>query len=86
MQWRKSPEEHPKVEKFSSKSGLTKLGAGNARSRFEGGMKLAETAKTASLQEETRIFNTPQDIIEYSNAYQWMKKGFKTDGDAQVVF
>jgi acetyl-CoA synthetase len=43
-------------------------------------MKLADTAKTASLQEETRIFNTPQKIIEHSNAYQWMKKkGFKTE-------
>ncbi|NPV61584.1 MAG: acetate--CoA ligase [Methanotrichaceae archaeon] len=43
-------------------------------------MKLAETAKTAALQEETRIFNTPQWIVEHSNAYQWMKKkGFKTE-------
>ncbi len=41
---------------------------------------MADTAKTASLQEETRIFNTPQAIIEQSNAYQWMKKkGFKTE-------
>ncbi|MEM0498417.1 MAG: AMP-binding protein, partial [Methanothrix sp.] len=41
---------------------------------------MAETAKTAVLQEETRIFNTPQWIIEYSNSYQWMKKkGFKTE-------
>ncbi len=43
---------------------------------------MAETAKTSSLQEETRIFNTPQDIIEHSNAYQWMmKKGFKTEAE-----
>jgi len=43
-------------------------------------MKLADTAKTAALQEETRIFNTPQWIVEHSNAYQWMKKkGFKTE-------
>jgi len=45
-----------------------------------GGYKLAETAKTAVLQEETRIFNTPQWIIEHSNSFQWMKKkGFKTE-------
>jgi acetyl-CoA synthetase len=43
-------------------------------------MKLADTAKTAALQEETRIFNTPQWIVEHSNAFQWMKKkGFKTE-------
>jgi acetyl-CoA synthetase len=41
---------------------------------------LADTAKTAVLQEETRIFNTPKWIIEHSNAFQWMqKKGFKTE-------
>ena len=41
---------------------------------------MADTAKTSSLQEETRIFNTPKDIIEHSIAYQWMmKKGFKTE-------
>ena len=41
---------------------------------------MADTAKTSSLQEETRIFNTPQKIIEHSIAYQWMKKkGFKTE-------
>ncbi|MBN1323443.1 MAG: acetate--CoA ligase [Methanotrichaceae archaeon] len=41
---------------------------------------MAETAKTAVLQEETRIFNTPQWIIEHSNSFQWMKKkGFKTE-------
>ena len=43
-------------------------------------MKTADTAKTAVLQEETRIFNTPKWIIEHSNSYQWMKKkGFKTE-------
>ncbi len=41
---------------------------------------MADTAKTAVLQEETRIFNTPKWIIEHSNSYQWMqKKGFKTE-------
>ncbi|MCK9565501.1 MAG: acetate--CoA ligase [Methanothrix sp.] len=40
----------------------------------------SDTAKTAVLQEETRIFNTPQWIVEHSNSYQWMKKkGFKTE-------
>ena len=43
---------------------------------------MAETAKTAALQEETRIFNTPQWIVEHSNAFQWMKKkGFKTEAE-----
>ncbi|MDD3973435.1 MAG: AMP-binding protein, partial [Methanothrix soehngenii] len=42
----------------------------------------SDTAKTAVLQEETRIFNTPQWIIEHSNSYQWMKnKGFKTENE-----
>jgi acetyl-CoA synthetase len=42
----------------------------------------SDTAKTAVLQEETRIFNTPQWIVEHSNSYRWMvKKGFKTEAE-----
>jgi acetyl-CoA synthetase len=40
----------------------------------------SDSAKTAVLQEETRVFNTPKWIVEHSNSYQWMKnKGFKTE-------
>ncbi|MDH7597389.1 MAG: acetate--CoA ligase [Methanothrix sp.] len=39
-----------------------------------------ETAKTAVLLEERRLFHPPKDLVENSNVMQWMKKkGFKTE-------
>lgn len=39
-----------------------------------------ETAKTAVLLEEKRLFHPPKDLVENSNVMHWMKKkGFKTE-------
>ncbi|MFB3766503.1 MAG: acetate--CoA ligase [Methanotrichaceae archaeon] len=39
-----------------------------------------ETDKTSVLLEETRIFEPPEELVENSNVWQWMKKkGYKTE-------